>query len=354
MTQKNFDLITIGRVSMDLFAENIGAPFVDITGFETGVGGSPTNIAIGSSKLGLNAALLTAVGDDEVGKFVLRYLGDAGVNIDHIPHKEGKRTGMAVVGIQPPDKFPLVFYREDPADVYLTIDDAAKLPIAQSRSLLLSGTALSRGTCRDATLFAAEEAQRHQIPTFMDLDLRPDQWSHPQAYGLNIRTILPNLNIVIGTEEEFFAALAADPAQTMQGESIHESQLQELGELMQVVLDAQSGPTVLVLKRGARGVTIYQQNHGSIDAAGYPVEILNTVGAGDAFASGLLYGYLNGWDWYQAARMANACGALVVTRHGCSTAMPTEQEVQDFMQTQKVAELQGCKVAESEHSATVH
>jgi len=316
---------------MDLFAENIGAPFVDITGFETGVGGSPTNIAIGSSKLGLNSALLTAVGNDEVGKFVLRYLQDAGVNTDYIPHKVDKRTGMAVVGIQPPDKFPLVFYREEPADIYLTIDDAAKLPIANSRALLLSGTALSRGTCRDVTLFAAQEGQRHQVPTFMDLDLRPDQWSHPQAYGLNIRTILPNLDIVIGTEEEFFAALAMEPAQTMQGASLHENQQQELSILMESVLQAQQGPNVLVLKRGARGVTIYKRGETSIDVPGFTVEILNTVGAGDAFASGLLYGYLNGWDWYETARMANACGALVVTRHGCSTAMPTLTEVEAFM-----------------------
>ena len=332
MTDKMFDLITIGRVSMDLFAQNIGAPFVEIEGFETGVGGSPSNIAISSSRLGLQAALLTAVGEDEVGKFVLRYLQGEGVETAYIPYKAETRTGMAVVGIQPPDKFPLVFYRENPADIYLTIDDVLALPLAQSRALLLSGTALSRGSCRDATLFAAEQARTFDVPTFMDLDLRPDQWSHPRAYGLNIRTIIPSLNIVIGTEEEFYAALALDPGQVMEGKPVTTTQQEELKVLVEALLADVRGPEVLVMKRGARGVSVFLKDGSSLDAAGFPVEILNTVGAGDAFAGGLIYGYLKGWDWYKAARMANACGALVVTRHGCGTAMPYEQEVLDFIE----------------------
>ncbi len=316
---------------MDLFAENVGVPFVAIEGFETGVGGSPSNIAIGSSRLGLNVALLTAVGDDEVGKFVLRYLRDAGVETSYIPRKTAGRTGMAVVGVQPPDKFPLVFYRENPADIYLTVDDVAALPIAQSRALLLSGTALSRGTCRDATLYAAEVAAVANVPTFMDLDLRPDQWSHPQAYGLNIRTILPQLDVVIGTEEEFTAALALDVGDVMRGQAVTAQQSADLEHKIRNLLTKTDGPTALVVKRGARGVTIYTKDNAPIEAAGFPVEILNTVGAGDAFASGLIYGYLQGWDWYKCARMANACGAIVVTRHGCGTAMPFQQEVLDFI-----------------------
>ncbi|MBV7329087.1 5-dehydro-2-deoxygluconokinase [Chloroflexi bacterium TSY] len=331
MSTIRFDLITIGRVSMDLFAENIGAPFDEITGFETGVGGSPSNIAIGSSRLGLKTALLTAVGDDEVGKFVLRYLRDSGVATDYIPTKSGTRTGMAVVGVQPPDKFPLVFYREDPADIYLTIDDVATLPIANTRALLLSGTALSRGTCRDATLFAAGEAQRQQVTTFMDLDMRPDQWSHPQAFGLNIRTILSQLDVVIGTEEEFYGALSAKPERMMQGKSVTKAERDELEGRIANLLTSPNKPNTLVLKRGARGVSIYQALQAPVEAAGFPVEILNTVGAGDAFASGLIYGYLQGWDWYKCARMANACGAIVVTRHGCGTAMPYREEVMDFV-----------------------
>lgn len=331
MTENSYDLITIGRVSMDLFAEDIGADFTDITGFETGVGGSPSNIAIGTSRLGLRTALLTAVGEDEVGKFVLNYLQREGIETQFIPVKPA-RTGMAVVGVQPPSNFPLVFYREDPADIYLTIDDAAALPIANSRALQLSGTALSRGTCRDATIFAAEEASRHPTTTFMDLDLRPDQWSHPLAYGLNIRTVLPRLDVVIGTEEECYAAFAEDPAQTMLGEATTDEQKAELEDMLRLLVDAQDGPHTICLKRGPRGVTIIEKNKADVDVAGFPVEVLNTVGAGDAFASGLIYGYLQGWTWHESARFANGCGAIVVTRHGCGTAMPTKSEVTSFME----------------------
>ena len=143
--QENLDLITLGRVSMDLFSEQIGAPFTEIESFSTSVGGSPTNIAIGTSRLGLRSAAFTAVGDDEVGKFVRRYLEKEGVATDYLPVKAGTRTGLAVLGIEPPDKFPLVFYRENAADIHLNIDDVLALPLERTRSLLLSGTAFEPG-----------------------------------------------------------------------------------------------------------------------------------------------------------------------------------------------------------------
>ena len=253
MTEKQFDLITLGRVSMDLFAQNVGAPFAEVTGFDTSVGGSPVNIAIGLSRLGLKATTLTAVGEDEVGNFVLRYLQNEGVATDYIPRKPNTRTGMAIVAIQPPDKFPLVFYRDNPADIYLTIDDVLALPIAQSRAVLLSGTALSRGSCRDAILFAVEQARAHGVTTFMDLDLRPDQWMYPRAFGLNIRTVLPCLDVVIGTEEEFFAMLAGNPEAIMQGQAVTVDQRRELETRLKTLLATPHSPEVLVLKRGAQG-----------------------------------------------------------------------------------------------------
>lgn len=325
------DVLSIGRVSMDLFAEQIGAEFVDIESFETGVGGSPSNIAIGASRLGLQVALLTAVGDDEVGKFVRHYLDTAGIDTGYIPRKPDKRTGMAVVGVQPPDRFPLVFYREDPADIYLTVDDAAALPIANSQAVMLSGTALSRGTCRDATLYAAEAAGRCTATTFIDLDLRPDQWSHPRAYGINMRTILPLVDVVIGTEEEFYAALAPVPEPVMGGKSVPKDCRDELETLIQELIRRFDGPTTLIVKRGAAGATVFSKTAPPIDVPGFPVEILNTVGAGDAFASGLLYGFTKNWNWRKCVRMGNACGALVVTRHGCGTAMPTLNEAINFI-----------------------
>ena len=326
MSENTFDLITVGRVSMDLFALDIGAEFHDIRAFETGVGGSPVNIAIGTSRLGLRSIAFTAVGDDEVGRFVRNFLRGEGVNTDFIATVGDARTGMAVVGVQPPDKFPLLFYRENPADIHLSLDDARMLPLARTRALSLSGTALSRGGARDVSLYLAERARALEITTFIDLDLRPDQWSHPLAFGLQIRRILPLSDVIIGTEEEFTAALSPTPERVMAGHRVDDAK--RLDELLSEY--AVRNNALLVVKRGDKGVTLFKgDRHESI--AGFPVKIVNTVGAGDGFASGLIYGWAQGWNWRRAARFANACGAIVVGRHGCARALPTRREVESFI-----------------------
>lgn len=328
MTDFAYDLITAGRVSMDLFASDIGAAFHDVTAFETSVGGSPVNIAIGASRLGLKSIALTAVGDDEVGRFVRHYLRNEGVNTDFISTKPEARTGMALVAAQPPDKFPLLFYRENPADIHIAIDEARALPLAATRAVSLSGAALSRGRARDVSLYLAEQANQRGAAVFIDLDLRPDQWSHPLSYGLNMRRIMPLCNVIIGTEEEFYAALAPAPETVMAG---GEAPAAAQAELHRLMLDFQARHDLtLVLKQGDRGLMIYErERHDSV--AGFAVEPLNTVGAGDGFASGLIYGWAQGWDWARTARFANACGAIVVTRHGCARALPYRPEVDEFL-----------------------
>ena len=321
------DLITVGRVSMDLFARDIGAEFHAIRAFETGVGGSPVNIAIGASRLGLKVIAFTAVGDDEVGKFVRSYLAREGVITDHVLTKAGKRTGMAVVGVQPPDRFPLLFYRENPADIHLSIEDARALPLGEARALQISGTALSRGSTRDATLFLAERAQGTKTTTFIDLDLRPDQWSHPLAFGLNLRQVLPLCDVIIGTEEEFEAALSPKPEAVMAGGKVAD----RAGLRRRLAQYCAERDATLVLKRGERGVSILRRDL-TVDVPGYTVNIVNTVGAGDGFASGLIAGWAQGWAWKRAAQFANACGALVVTRHGAARALPYQPEVEQFIE----------------------
>lgn len=325
-----FDLITIGRCSMDLFAQNIGAPFPAITGFDAHIGGSPTNIALAASRLGLRTALLTAVSPDPVGDFVLAHLAQEGVDTRYIPRKPGTRTGLAVVGVEPPDRFPLVFYRENAADIQLSIDDLAAVPFAQTRMLLLSGTALSRGPCRDATIFAAEQAAAAGATVVLELDLRPDQWSHPQAFGGAMRRLLPLVDVVIGTEEEMYAALGRTPQTLFAGRRVDAEQLAELeGAVTELVASVR--PSTAIVKRGARGASIHRNGASPRLVPGFPVQVLNTVGAGDAFAGGLLYGRSQGWDWPASVRMGNACGALVVTRHGCAAAMPRREEVEAFL-----------------------
>lgn len=326
-----YDLITVGRVNMDLFSQKVGAEFADIPGFDTAIGGSPSNIAVATSRLGLESIAFTAVGDDRVGDFVLRYLGDDGVITDFIPRKAGKLTSLALLGVQPPDRFPLAFYRDDPADIHLTVDDAALLPITQTRAVLLSGNAFSRGTCVEAARSVAEAAGAAGLTVFMDLDLRPTDWSHPRAFGLTLRTVMPFVDVLIGTEEEFFALLSPEPEPAMSGATLDPEGHDQLETLIAELMEAGVVATI-VLKRGARGAEVIGDAT-RLEIPGFPVEVVNTVGAGDAFASGLIWSRLQGWDWYQSGRFANACGALVVTRHGCAAAFPRHQEVIDFAES---------------------
>ncbi len=332
MTERTFDILSMGRSSIDLYANDIGAPFHEIKNFAAYVGGCPTNISVGARRLNLRTALLTAVGNDPVGDFVLNFLEREGVAIDFIPRKAGRRTSAVILGIEPPDKFPLVFYRDNCADIEITIDDVLAAPVAQSRVLLITGTGLSREPSRSATIFAAERAQGGGTKVALDLDFRPDQWHDARAFGVAIRSILHLTDVVIGTADEVKAgALQENLAVSVEHSQVSCARVSgDVLKAVETILNA--GPEALALKRGGEGTTVYLKGGEKIEAATFPVEVQNVLGAGDAFASGFLYGYLKNWDWYRAARMGNACGAIVVTRHGCANFMPYEQEALTFIE----------------------
>ena len=329
---RSYDILAMGRSCIDLYANEIGAPFVEIKSFAAYVGGCPTNISVGTRRLGLRSAVLTAVGQDPVGDFVLNFLNQEGVVTEFVPRKPAHRTSAVILGIEPPDKFPLVYYRDNCADIELTIDDVLAAPIADSRILLISGTGLSREPSRSATLFAAERARKVGTRVILDLDFRPDQWHDARAYGVTIRSALHLADIVIGTADETKAAALTDTAVVaVEHSQVSDAHVQgDVKQAVQSVLTA--GSEALVMKAGAERTTVYLRSGEAIEAAPFPVEVFNTLGAGDAFASGFIYGYLMGWDWHRAARMGNACGAIVVTRHGCANFMPYEREALAFVE----------------------
>lgn len=327
MSQPTFDLLTIGRCSMDLFSQQVGAPFAQIESFAAMVGGSPTNIAIGTSRLGLRSAAVTAVGRDLVGEFVRNYLANEAVATDFVLTKDGN-TALAILGVQPPSNFPLVFYRDDPPDQYITIADIKTLPLAETPMLLVAGSNFTLPNLRDASFYAAKVGRQQGMTVVIDLDLRPSLWPYPDALSLNMQTIFSYCDIVIGTEEELWSTLSDEPGLVWDGQSLPKDKLRLLDDLIKA--QQQPGQTI-VLKRGSAGATIFTPEKEVVDVPGFPVEVLNTVGAGDSFASGLLYGRSQGWDWEKSVRFGNACGAIVVTRHGCSAAMPTRHEVEAFI-----------------------
>lgn len=332
---REYDTIHMGRSSIDLYSNDVGTPFVGIKSFAAYVGGSPTNISVGTTRLGLKSALLTAVGEDPVGDFLLDFLEKEKVETRYILRKPEHRTSAVILGIEPPDRFPLVYYRDNCADIELTIDDVLATPIAASRVFQFAGTNLSKEPSRSATMFAAEVARQAGTEVVFDVDFRPGQWHDPRAFGVVVRSVLSNVDIVLGTEDEINATMLTDPSQI----SLTHSQVSDTrvsGDVDAAIAKLLSlGPKAVLQKRGEEGLRIHLAKPGGaterIDAPGFPVEVCNILGAGDAFAAGFLYGYLRGRGWYEAGRLATACGAIVVTKHGCANFMPTHEELMAFV-----------------------
>ena len=327
------DIITMGRSSIDLYSQDIGEDFVNIKGFNAFVGGSPLNIAVGAQRLGLKTTLLTAVGKDKPGDFLLNFLIKENVNTEFIPQIEGARTSAVLLGIEPPDRFPLVYYRDNAADSQINIDHVKAAGIKNFKLLEISGTALNREPSRSAVFYAVEQAAENGVQVLLDIDFRADQWKDIRSFGLMVRAILPKVDIALGTEEEILAATLQDASQvSIAHQQISAPEIKgNLEEAIKKILD--TGVKVLIVKKGSKGATIYSKNSEPKDVPGFPVEILNVLGAGDAFASGFIFGHLQGWDLYKSCRMGNASGAWVVQKPGCANDMPTYAEAMNLIES---------------------
>jgi 5-dehydro-2-deoxygluconokinase len=330
---KIYDVITYGRSSIDLYSQQVGAPFEEIPGFHAFVGGSPLNIAVGCSRLGLKASLLTGVGRDKVGDFILNFLEKEKVITENIPIIDSARTSAVVLGIEPPDRFPLVYYRDNCADSQITIDHVLKAGIEKARLLEVSGTALNIEPTRSSAFLAAEIARRNHIPVMLDLDFRADQWHDIRAFGVTSRAFIRNVNIVLGTEEEILAAYLTDASQlNITHQQISAPEVKgDINVAIEGILNL--GIDALIIKTGSRGATVYLPGGTIQEVPGFPVEVVNILGAGDAFAAGFIYGFLKGWDWYKSCRMGNACGAHVVTQLGCANFTPYEKHILEFIES---------------------
>ncbi|MFM2031444.1 MAG: 5-dehydro-2-deoxygluconokinase IolC [Chloroflexota bacterium] len=331
---RTYDLLAMGRSSIDLYANDVGAAFVDIKSFAAYVGGCPTNISVAAQRLGSKTALLTAVGADQVGDFIVHFCDAEGIETRYTPRKPGHRSSAVVLGIEPPNKFPLTYYRDNCADIELTIDDVLASPIADAQYLLVSGTGFCKEPSRSATLFACEYARRHGTSVVLDIDFRPDQWHDPRAFGVTLRAALRTVDIVLGTEDEINAMMMGENATvTLTHSQISDARVSgDVDAAIDTILAM--GPQVLFQKRGADGSRVHVVTPAGIDrvdAAGFPVSVYNILGAGDAYAGGVIHGLAHGWSYQRSARLGNACGAIVVTKHGCANFMPTMREIEAFM-----------------------
>jgi 5-dehydro-2-deoxygluconokinase len=314
-TARRFDVITLGRCAIDLYSNDIGVPLKHARSFNVYVGGCPANVAVGTRRLGLRSAIVTRVGTEPLGDFIMNFLEAEGVNTKSVVRDPRHLSGLVVLGIEPPDKFPLTFYRENCADIHLALDDVHAAPLAETHVLFVSGTGFSREPSLSATTAAVERAQAGGALVMLDVDYRPTLWDDPRAFGPTVRRILATVDLAVGTEDEIRAA--ADQADI----EAATARLLRVGRNLQA----------LVVKRGQRGSTVLTADGERIDAPPFPVEVLNVLGAGDAYVSGFLYGVRHGWDWRRCARFGNATGAIVVTRHACANDMPYEREALDFV-----------------------
>ncbi|MFF7709435.1 5-dehydro-2-deoxygluconokinase [Pseudomonas sp. NPDC007930] len=324
---RRLDLICLGRMGVDLYAQQVGARLEDVSSFAKYLGGSSANIAFGTARLGLKSAMLTRVGDDHMGRFLVEQLQREGCDTSGVAVDPERLTALVLLGIKDRDTFPLVFYRENCADMALHPDDVSEALIAQSKALLITGTHFSTDGVFAASNRALDYAERHGVQRVLDIDYRPVLWGltgkadgetrfiASQRVSAHVQRILPRFELIVGTEEEF---------QIAGGDENLISALRRVRELT---------AATLVVKLGARGCTVlHGAIPGSLDGAplycGTQVEVLNVLGAGDAFMSGFLSGWLRGEGDARCCALANACGALVVSRHACAPAMPTPAELE--------------------------
>ncbi|WP_418025655.1 bifunctional 5-dehydro-2-deoxygluconokinase/5-dehydro-2-deoxyphosphogluconate aldolase (plasmid) [Paracoccus sp. TD-10] len=326
---KTLDVITLGRSSVDLYGQQVGGRLEDMGSFAKYVGGSPTNIACGVARLGLRSAVITKVGDEHMGRFIREQLAREGVDVRGVATDPERLTALVLLGIRDEDSFPLIFYRENCADMALSEDDIDEGFIAEARSVLATGTHLSHPRTEAAVLKALDLARKHGAKTALDIDYRPNLWGlaghgagesrfvASAAVTAKLQSTLHLFDLIVGTEEEFhIAGGTTDTIAALRA------------------VRAVSAAT-LVCKRGAAGAVAFE---GAIDGwdsgqtgPGFPIEVFNVLGAGDGFFSGLLKGWLDGEGWPRALEYANACGAFAVSRHGCTPAYPSLAELEFFL-----------------------
>jgi 5-dehydro-2-deoxygluconokinase len=329
--EATLDVITIGRSSVDLYGQQIGTRLEDVGSFAKSVGGCPSNIAIGCARLGLKAAVVTRVGDEQLGNFIREQMVREGVVVDGIKTDPQRLTALVLLAVEDDRSFPLIFYRDNCADMALDEADIDPGFIASARMILVTGTHFSSANTEAAQRKAIAAARANGVKVGFDIDYRPNLWGlaghaagdkryiASAAVSARLRTVLPDCDLIVGTEEEVLIA---------SGET-------ELAAALKAIR-ALSTATI-VLKRGPMGCVVYDgpipdDLEAGIVGKRFPIEVYNVLGAGDAFMAGFLRGWLSGESLATSATWANACGALVVSRLLCSPEIPTYEELQYFLE----------------------
>jgi 5-dehydro-2-deoxygluconokinase len=327
----DLDVITIGRASVDLYGQQIGTRLEDVASFAKSVGGCPCNIAVGTARLGLKSALLTRVGNEQMGRFIREQLKREGVETGGMVTDPERLTALAILSVESDASFPLLFYRDNCADNALCEDDVDPAFIARARAVLVTGTHFANPNTDAAQRKAMRLAKANGARIIFDIDYRPNLWGlaghdagdnryiASDTVSAHLKTVLADCDLIIGTEEEVLIA---------SGETDLPAALRTIRSLSQALI---------VLKRGPMGCIVYEgaipdDLEAGIVGKGFPIEVYNVLGAGDAFMSGFLRGWLRGEPHAVSATWANACGAFAVSRLLCAPEIPTWTELTYFLE----------------------
>jgi 5-dehydro-2-deoxygluconokinase len=315
------DLIAVGRLCIDLNANETNRPMEETSTFTKYVGGSPANIAIGSARLGQKTGFIGKVSDDQMGRFITNYLKKNNIDISGVTiDRTGAVTGLAFTEIKSPTDCSILMYRDNVADLKLHPSEVDEDYIKQAKALLISGTALAKSPSREAVFLALEYAAKHDVKVFFDLDYRSYTWTDEAETAVYYNLAAEKCHVIIGTREEFdmmeklLNVEKSDDHYTASRWFSHRAEL-------------------VVIKHGGAGSITYTKTGESYRSGIFPTKVLKTFGAGDSYASAFIYGLMSGKDVAEAMKMGSASASIVISRHSCSDAMPTKEELVTYMET---------------------
>jgi 5-dehydro-2-deoxygluconokinase len=322
---RSLDVICLGRAGVDLYAHEENVDMTNVSGFDKFVGGSPANIAVALSKLGAKAGLISCVSDDGLGRYVCDYLRSLNVDLTGmVIDGSGSRTSLAITEMKASD-CEVVIYRNNAADLALSIEQIDKAYIAQAKILLVSGTALSTSPSREAALSAIRYAREVGTVVILDVDYRAYSWRSPEDSSLYYQLAASLSDVVIGNREEF------DVMEILEKSGIEKNDdktaLRYLNDVTQVV----------IIKAGELGSKVYTRDGKSFTQGIFQVEVKKPFGAGDSFAGALMYALLQGYSLQESVKIGSAAAAINVSKKSCTEAMPTYEELMDFIATHEAA-----------------
>lgn len=317
--ERKLDFIAVGRLCIDLNSNELNTPMEQTKSFSKYLGGSPANITVAMSRLGMKTGFIGKVSDDQFGRFIVKYLRENNINTENvITDKTGAVTGLTFTEIKSPRDCSILMYRDNAADLKLEPGEVSEDYIKNSKAILISGTALSKSPSREAVFLAVEYARKHGTVIFFDLDYRPYTWNSVEETSTYYNLAAEKCDVIMGTREEF---------------DMMETLIKPDSKDDKATAEKWFGynAKIVVIKHGKAGSVAYAKEGGSYRGSIFPARIVKTFGAGDSYAGAFIYSLMLGKSIPEALEYGAASASLVISSHSCSDAMPTRDQIDAFI-----------------------